>query len=105
MTRISIAFFAASAAIFSGSAVADELALEEIVVSAYRPVTAFELDTSVTLLDSETIRSSTLNHFEELVQLNTLDLRYNQLTDISVLKELGGLHTLDLSSREAERNN
>ena len=48
---------------------ADTAVPEEIVVSAYRPITAFELDTSVTLLDSKTIRQSTLNHFEELVQL------------------------------------
>ena len=48
---------------------ADTAVPEEIVVSAYRPITAFELDTSVTLLDSNTIRQSTLNHFEELVQL------------------------------------
>ena len=69
MTKSSIVLFAANAAFLSGNAWADALVPEEVVVSAYRPVTAFELDASVTLLDSETIRSATLNHFEELVQL------------------------------------
>uniref|UniRef100_UPI0040574927 COR domain-containing protein n=2 Tax=Candidatus Electrothrix sp. TaxID=2170559 RepID=UPI0040574927 len=35
-----------------------------------------------------------------LGQLHTLYLRYNKLTDISVLKELGQLHTLDLSDNQ-----
>jgi outer membrane receptor protein involved in Fe transport len=42
---------------------------EEIVVSAYRPVAAMELGTSISLLDSETINEFSLSHFEELVQL------------------------------------
>lgn len=41
---------------------------EEIVVSAYRPVTASELGVSLSVLDSQTIEEATLNHFEELVQ-------------------------------------
>jgi len=41
--------------------------LEEVVVSAYRRSTALELDTSITVLDAETVESAALQHFEELV--------------------------------------
>uniref|UniRef100_UPI0040576172 COR domain-containing protein n=1 Tax=Candidatus Electrothrix sp. TaxID=2170559 RepID=UPI0040576172 len=37
---------------------------------------------------------------KELGQLHTLDLRYNKLTDISVLKELGQLRWLDLAENQ-----
>ena len=52
---------------------ADELqhgtVLEEIVVSGYRLTSPLELDTSLTLFDRETIQLSTVEHFEELVQM------------------------------------
>jgi len=43
--------------------------IEELIVSGYRSVTPQELDTSITLIDGETIRLATLSHFEELVPL------------------------------------
>ena len=42
---------------------------EEIVVSGYRPTTTRELDTSISLLDKETLDAVTVEHFEELVRL------------------------------------
>lgn len=42
---------------------------EELVVSGYRPVTTFELDTSISLLDQQTINQAAVENFEELVQL------------------------------------
>ena len=43
--------------------------LEEIIVSGYRSTSPLELNASLTLFDSETIRISTVEHFEELVQM------------------------------------
>ncbi len=43
--------------------------LEEIVVSGYRATSPLELDASLTVLDQESIRLATVEHFEELVQL------------------------------------
>ena len=43
--------------------------LEEIIVSGYRLTSRLELDTSLTLFDRETIQLSTVEHFEELVQM------------------------------------
>jgi len=43
--------------------------LEEIIVSGYRLTSPLELDTSLTLFDRETIQLSTVEHFEELVQM------------------------------------
>ncbi len=43
--------------------------LEEIIVSGYRSTSPLEVDASLTLLDQETIRLATVEHFEELVQL------------------------------------
>lgn len=43
--------------------------LEEIVVSGYRSTSPLELDASLTLLGAETIQLSTVEHFEELVQM------------------------------------
>ncbi len=43
--------------------------LEEIIVSGYRSKSPLELDASLTLLDQETIQLSTVEHFEELVQM------------------------------------
>lgn len=43
--------------------------LEEIVVSGYRLTSPQELNASLTLLGQETIQLSTLEHFEELVQM------------------------------------
>jgi len=43
--------------------------LEEIIVSGYRSTSPLELDASLTLLGQETIQLSTVEHFEELVQM------------------------------------
>ncbi|MCH7508097.1 MAG: hypothetical protein IID60_12460, partial [Proteobacteria bacterium] len=43
--------------------------LEEIVVSGYRLTSPLGLNASLTLLNQETIQLSTLEHFEELVQM------------------------------------
>ena len=54
----------------SSPAYADEQRLpEEIIVSGYRPVNTFELDTSVTVLDGRTIDDVAISNFEQLVQL------------------------------------
>ena len=42
---------------------------EEIVVSGFRESTARALDTSITVLNEDTINAATVVHFEELVQL------------------------------------
>ena len=60
----------ASPFIFASIAVAEEQRLpEEIIVSGYRPINTFELDSSVAVLDSQTIEQASLTNFEELVQL------------------------------------
>ncbi len=43
--------------------------LEEIVVSGYRQISRLEFDTSLSVFDEETIKRSTTEHFEELVQM------------------------------------
>jgi len=43
--------------------------LEEIIVSGYRSTSPLELNASLTLLNQETIQLSTVEHFEELVQM------------------------------------
>jgi len=48
---------------------AQQNALEEIVVSGYRLTSRLESDTSLSVLDHETIALSTTEHFEELVQM------------------------------------
>jgi len=48
---------------------AAEIIPEELVVSAYRAVPTQELDTSITLLDGETVARATLSSFEQIVQL------------------------------------
>ncbi len=46
-----------------------DLILEEIIVSGYRSTSPLELNASLTLLGQETIQLSTVEHFEELVQM------------------------------------
>jgi len=46
-----------------------ESILEEVVVSGYRLSTPFEQDASLTLFDQATIEATTVEHFEELVQM------------------------------------
>ncbi|MEE8495374.1 MAG: TonB-dependent receptor plug domain-containing protein, partial [Xanthomonadales bacterium] len=43
--------------------------LEEIIVSGYRSISPLGLNASLTLLGQETIQLSTVEHFEELVQM------------------------------------
>jgi len=43
--------------------------LEEIIVSGYRSTSPLELNASLTLLGKETIQLTTVEHFEELVQM------------------------------------
>ena len=64
-------FFIFPALLVFGSAVSHsaDSPPEELVVSGYRPQPSFELDTSITVLDSEVIRQASLANFEELVQL------------------------------------
>ena len=72
--------------------------LEEVVVSAFRRATALELDTSITLLDQETIDSASVQHFEELIALvpnmnwsgDGARARYFQLRGIGELEQYEG---------------
>lgn len=43
--------------------------LEEVVVSEFRQATAIELDSSISVLDADTIENATLQHFEEMIAL------------------------------------
>ena len=43
--------------------------LEEVVVAAFRESTTLELDSSITVLNRETIESASLQHFGELIAL------------------------------------
>ncbi len=61
--------FALAGGIHAASALAEDKVLEEIVVSAYRQVSALEVDTSLTILSEATIRESSIANFEELVPL------------------------------------
>jgi outer membrane receptor protein involved in Fe transport len=54
---------------FRPTAFAEDKILEEIVVSAFRQVAALEMDTSITVLNAETIREASVANFEELVPL------------------------------------
>jgi len=72
--------------------------LEEVVVSAFRQVSAHELDASVSVLDTETVESATLSHFQELIELiPNMNLsgegsraRYFQLRGIGELEQYEG---------------
>jgi len=72
--------------------------LEEVVVSAFRQVSAHELDASVSVLDSETVESAALSHFQELIELiPNMNLsgegsraRYFQLRGIGELEQYEG---------------
>lgn len=60
---------AALAVFLSFSSLAANQAPEEIIVSGYRPVALGESDTSLSLLNEQTIRRASLSHAEELIQL------------------------------------
>jgi len=72
--------------------------LEEVVVSGFRRATAQELDNSITLLDAETIRAASVQHFEELIaQVPNMNwsgdgarARYFQLRGIGELEQYEG---------------
>ena len=72
--------------------------LEEVVVSEFRRETPLELDTSVTVLGSETVREAALQHFEELVELvpnmnwsgEGSRARYFQLRGVGELEQYEG---------------
>jgi outer membrane receptor protein involved in Fe transport len=72
--------------------------LEEVVVSEFRRSTVVELDSSITVLNSETIRTATLQHFEELISLipnmnwsgDGARARYFQLRGIGELEQYEG---------------
>jgi len=69
---------AALLSVFSASAVAQDVsesssdvapALEEIVVSEFRPVLATDLNTSITQMGQDTIENAAISNFEELIPL------------------------------------
>jgi len=72
--------------------------LEEIVVSEFRQSSSLELDSSITILNRETIESATLQHFEELISLvpnmnfsgDGARARYFQLRGIGELEQYEG---------------
>lgn len=72
--------------------------LEEVVVSEFRRATAVELDSSITVLDQETIRAATLQHFEEMIALvpnmnwsgDGARARYFQLRGVGELEQYEG---------------
>jgi outer membrane receptor protein involved in Fe transport len=72
--------------------------VEEVVVSEFRPATVTELDSSITALNADTVRSATLQHFEELISLvpnmnfsgDGARARYFQLRGIGELEQYEG---------------
>ncbi|MEE4217299.1 MAG: TonB-dependent receptor [Xanthomonadales bacterium] len=90
----------------AGRASADEVLenypagpLEEVIVSAeFRQSAAIELDSSITVLNRETIESATLQHFEEMIALvpnmswsgDGSRARYFQLRGIGELEQYEG---------------
>jgi outer membrane receptor protein involved in Fe transport len=72
--------------------------LEEVVVSEFRRSLTVELDSSITVLNRETIRSATLQHFEELIALvpnmnfsgDGSRARYFQMRGIGELEQYEG---------------
>ena len=72
--------------------------LEEIVVSEFRQANVIELDSSITVLNRETISSATLQHFEEMIALvpnmnwsgDGSRARYFQMRGIGELEQYEG---------------
>jgi len=72
--------------------------LEEVVVAAFRQSTTLELDSSITVLNRETIESASLQHFEELIALvpnmnfsgDGARARYFQMRGIGELEQYEG---------------
>ena len=72
--------------------------LEEVVVSGMRQQVALELDSSITVLNRETIESATLQHFEEMIALvpnmnwsaDGSRARYFQMRGIGELEQYEG---------------
>ena len=72
--------------------------LEEVVVSEFRISSVQELDSSITVLNRDTIRSATLQHFEELISLvpnmnfsgDGSRARYFQMRGIGELEQYEG---------------
>ena len=72
--------------------------LEEVVVSEFRQPTALELDTSITVLDQETIEAASVQHFEELISMvpnmnwsgDGARARYFQLRGVGELEQYEG---------------
>ena len=72
--------------------------LEEVVVAAFRQENVIELDSSITVLNRETISSATLQHFEEVIALvpnmnwsgDGSRARYFQLRGIGELEQYEG---------------
>jgi len=72
--------------------------LEEVVVSEFRQSSVLKLDSSITVLNRETIESATLQHFEELISLipnmnysgDGARARYFQLRGIGELEQYEG---------------
>ena len=72
--------------------------LEEVVVAGFRQSTTLELDSSITVLNRETIESASLQHFEELIALvpnmnfsgDGARARYFQMRGIGELEQYEG---------------
>ncbi len=72
--------------------------LEEVVVSEFRQSSTLELDSSITVLNRETIESATLQNFEELISLvpnmnfsgDGSRARYFQMRGIGELEQYEG---------------
>jgi iron complex outermembrane receptor protein len=72
--------------------------LEEIVVAEFRESSVLELDSSITVLNQETIEAATLQHFEELISLipnmnysgDGARARYFQVRGIGELEQYEG---------------
>jgi outer membrane receptor protein involved in Fe transport len=72
--------------------------LEEVLVSEFRQASTLELDSSITVLNRETIESAALQHFEELISLvpnmnfsgDGARARYFQLRGIGELEQYEG---------------
>ena len=72
--------------------------LEEVVVAGFRQSSTLELDSSITVLNRETIESASLQHFEELISLvpnmnfsgDGARARYFQMRGIGELEQYEG---------------
>ena len=80
------------------AAVGEPVYVDELVVSAFRETGAERLPSSITVLDSEAIRATTVQHFQELIELvpnlnysgDGTRARYLQIRGIGELEQYQG---------------